>query len=99
MTYVIRYEDIEFDAACDILRKYGGYFDADGRVLVVPDSLDIKIEKSGSEIMKVFSEARMEARNWGYHEGKWVGDLDGFDRGYKKGLRDMRRLKELWDKK
>ena len=98
MTYVIRYEDIEFDVACDILRKYGGYFDADGRVLVVQDSLDIKIEKSGSEIMEVFSEARMEARNWGYQEGKCVGDLDGFERGYGKGLKDMRRLKELSQK-
>ena len=95
MTYVIRYEDIEFDVACDILRKYGGYFDADGRVLVVPDSLNTQIVKSSDGIMRVFSEARMEARNWGYQEGKWIGDSDGFDRGYKKGLKDMKKLKEL----
>ena len=34
--YVVRYEDIEFGEACDIMERKGGYFDADSRSLVIP---------------------------------------------------------------
>jgi hypothetical protein len=33
--YIVRYEDIEFEEACNILRKNSGFFDADSRSLVV----------------------------------------------------------------
>lgn len=88
--YVVRYEDIKFGVACDILRKNGGYFDADSRSLIVlSEDLNANTTRSESEVIRIISEVREESKELGYREGKWAGDLGGFKRGYKKGLDDM----------
>jgi hypothetical protein len=37
--YIIRYEEMGLGDACEILRECDGYFDGDGKVLVVDDSV------------------------------------------------------------
>ena len=44
---------------------------------------------------RILRETFEQGKNDGFREGKIIGDENGFDRGYKKGLNDMRKLKEL----
>ena len=94
--YVVRFEEIELEKACEIMRKNDGYFDADSRTLVVfSEDLNINITKVESEDKSIISEVREESKKLGKKEGKWAGDTEGFERGYSKGLADMRELKEI----
>ena len=92
--YVVRFEEIELEKACEIMRKNDGYFDADSRTLVVL-SEDLNITRAESEDKRIISEVREESKKLGKKEGKWAGDTEGFERGYSKGLADMRELKEI----
>ena len=44
---------------------------------------------------KVIRTTYEEGRKIGFHEGNWEGDEHGFNRGYSKGIKDMRKLKEF----
>ena len=50
---------------------------------------------SWDNLDKVINMTYKDGEKNGFQEGKWKGDEDGFNRGYSKGLIDMRKLKEL----